>query len=134
MVEAPVGNRTRCLTLEEAADSILFCSSIVQDLAFQAAAIGMEKERPPPQEDYRPSAVSPEKPASDEKSPRRSATKSTKARRKISEMDAKIVAAEPGSNGKIHKFSPSKAEPPDKVGHGKPLKLDSSKMCSCTVM
>ncbi|CAA6660077.1 unnamed protein product [Spirodela intermedia] len=134
MVEAPVGNKTRCLTLEEATDTILFCSSIVQDLAFQSAAIGMEKEHSSPQEDYRPTVASPEKPASDERSPRRSTTKSTKARRKISEMDAKIMAAEPGSNGKIHKFSPSKAEPPDKVGHAKPLKQDSSKMCSCTVM
>ncbi|AQK40121.1 uncharacterized protein [Zea mays] len=35
----------RCFTLEEAADTILFCSSIVHDLAYKAATIALENEK-----------------------------------------------------------------------------------------
>ncbi|KAG8051041.1 hypothetical protein GUJ93_ZPchr0009g810 [Zizania palustris] len=35
----------RCFTLEEATDTILFCSSIVHDLAYKAATIGLEGEQ-----------------------------------------------------------------------------------------
>ncbi|KAG8093346.1 hypothetical protein GUJ93_ZPchr0012g19418 [Zizania palustris] len=35
----------RCFTLEEATDTILFCSSIVHDLAYKAATIGLEREQ-----------------------------------------------------------------------------------------
>ncbi|KAH9301514.1 hypothetical protein KI387_013097, partial [Taxus chinensis] len=41
--DAPRG-LSRSLTLEEATDTILFCSSIVHDLAYKAATIAMEKE------------------------------------------------------------------------------------------
>ena len=37
-------NMCRSLTLDEAADSVLFCSSIIHDLAFKAVSIGMERE------------------------------------------------------------------------------------------
>uniref|UniRef100_A0A0E0FAS4 Proline-rich family protein n=1 Tax=Oryza meridionalis TaxID=40149 RepID=A0A0E0FAS4_9ORYZ len=35
----------RCFTLEEATDTILFCSSIVHDLAYKAATVGLEREQ-----------------------------------------------------------------------------------------
>ncbi|KAI3720391.1 hypothetical protein L6452_21307 [Arctium lappa] len=40
------GLKGRSLTLEEATDTILFCSSIVHNLAHNAAAIAIEKENP----------------------------------------------------------------------------------------
>ncbi|PUZ63379.1 hypothetical protein GQ55_3G063100 [Panicum hallii var. hallii] len=46
--EAVEGSRKqiqRCFTLEEAADTILFCSSIVHDLAYKAATIALENEK-----------------------------------------------------------------------------------------
>ncbi|KAK7255790.1 hypothetical protein RIF29_29210 [Crotalaria pallida] len=42
------GNTRSLLTLEEATDTILFCSSIIHDLAYQAATIAMEKEHSDP--------------------------------------------------------------------------------------
>jgi hypothetical protein len=35
----------RCFTLEEVTGTILFCSSIAQDIAFRAAAIALEREQ-----------------------------------------------------------------------------------------
>jgi len=35
----------RCFTLEEAADTILFCSSIAHDIVYRAATIGLEREQ-----------------------------------------------------------------------------------------
>ncbi|KAL8218864.1 hypothetical protein R6Q57_022237 [Mikania cordata] len=44
LVEGQGGRKGRSLTLEEATDTILFCSSIVHNLAYEAANIAMEKE------------------------------------------------------------------------------------------
>eukprot|EP00252_Welwitschia_mirabilis_P004269 TRINITY_DN14558_c0_g1_i3.p1 TRINITY_DN14558_c0_g1~~TRINITY_DN14558_c0_g1_i3.p1 ORF type:complete len:1275 (-),score=284.03 TRINITY_DN14558_c0_g1_i3:367-4191(-) len=46
-VDAPRSYLSRNLTLEEATDTILFCSSIVHDLAYKAVNIAMEKENKP---------------------------------------------------------------------------------------
>ncbi|CAL9081794.1 unnamed protein product [Musa textilis] len=43
----------RSFTLEEATDTILFCSSIVHDVAYKAATIAMEKESAPYESSYR---------------------------------------------------------------------------------
>ncbi|CAN6449201.1 unnamed protein product [Victoria cruziana] len=43
-VEGPKGCLSRNITLEEATDTVLFCSSIVHSLAYKAASIAMEKE------------------------------------------------------------------------------------------
>ncbi|KAF3793704.1 hypothetical protein EJ110_NYTH03515 [Nymphaea thermarum] len=43
-VEGPKGCLSRNITLEEATDTVLFCSSIVHSLAHKAASIAMEKE------------------------------------------------------------------------------------------
>lgn len=47
LVEGQGGTKGRSLTLEEATDAILFCSSIIHNLAYEAATIAMEKETPP---------------------------------------------------------------------------------------
>ncbi|KAK9063500.1 hypothetical protein SSX86_017370 [Deinandra increscens subsp. villosa] len=44
LVEGQGGTKGKSLTLEEATDTILFCSSIVHSLAYEAANIAMEKE------------------------------------------------------------------------------------------
>ncbi|XP_062203678.1 uncharacterized protein LOC133905899 [Phragmites australis] len=44
-VEGPRKQIQRCFTLEEATDTILFCSSIVHDLAYKAATIAVENEK-----------------------------------------------------------------------------------------
>ncbi|XP_076901036.1 uncharacterized protein LOC143555358 isoform X2 [Bidens hawaiensis] len=46
LVEGEKGTKGRSLTLEEATDTILFCSSIVHNLAYEAANIAIEKETP----------------------------------------------------------------------------------------
>ncbi|KAK1425914.1 hypothetical protein QVD17_21277 [Tagetes erecta] len=45
LVEHEGGPKGRSLTLEEAMDAILFCSSIVHDLAHRAATIAIDKEK-----------------------------------------------------------------------------------------
>ncbi|TKW25036.1 hypothetical protein SEVIR_3G090400v4 [Setaria viridis] len=45
VVEGSKKQIQRCFTLEEAADTILFCSSIVHDLAYKAATIALENEK-----------------------------------------------------------------------------------------
>lgn len=44
-MECPGQKEPKSLTLEEATDAILFCSSIVHDLVYQAASIAMDKAR-----------------------------------------------------------------------------------------
>ncbi|CAL0320398.1 unnamed protein product [Lupinus luteus] len=43
-VDCQAAGNTKSLTLDEATDAILFCSSIIHDLAYQAATRAMEKE------------------------------------------------------------------------------------------
>lgn len=50
IVECPGGKETKSLTLEEATDTILFCSSIVHDLVYEAATIAMDKTKNVPVE------------------------------------------------------------------------------------
>ncbi|KAL0698778.1 hypothetical protein Bca4012_054900 [Brassica carinata] len=45
LVECPGQKEPKSLTLEEATDAILFCSSIVHDIVYQAASIAMDKAR-----------------------------------------------------------------------------------------
>ncbi|KAJ1265299.1 hypothetical protein BS78_08G067300 [Paspalum vaginatum] len=44
-VEGSRDQTQRCFTLEEATDTILFCSSIAHDIAYRAATIGLEHEQ-----------------------------------------------------------------------------------------
>lgn len=44
-VEGSREKTQRCFTLQEATDTILFCSSIVHEIAYRAATIGLEHEQ-----------------------------------------------------------------------------------------
>ncbi|KAK9750954.1 hypothetical protein RND81_02G232200 [Saponaria officinalis] len=59
--------KMRSLTLEEATDTILFCNSIIHDLAYKAASIAIEKEKEnvEPFEIPRPTITIPDKSRSD---------------------------------------------------------------------
>lgn len=140
MVECQGGSKARSLTLDEATDTILFCSSIVHDLACQAAAIAMEKESSVPLEGSRPTVTILGKSISDRKVPRgRTATKRTsraqKARQRQAETDAKILSNETENDENVDKSLPCIVGLPNKVDSMKPPpppKLESK--CNCTIM
>ncbi|XP_071715410.1 uncharacterized protein [Rutidosis leptorrhynchoides] len=52
LVEGEGGTKGRSLTLEEATDTILFCSSIVHNLAYEAATLAIEKQTTPDDNTY----------------------------------------------------------------------------------
>ncbi|XP_075658380.1 uncharacterized protein LOC142628210 [Castanea sativa] len=140
MVECQGGSKARSLTLDEATDTILFCSSIVHDLACQAAAIVMEKESSVPLEGSRPTVTILGKSISDRKVPRgRTATKRTsraqKARQRQVETDAKIPSNKTQNDENVDESLPHIVGLPNKVDSMKPPpppKLESK--CNCTIM
>ncbi|KAK3040801.1 hypothetical protein RJ639_029145 [Escallonia herrerae] len=136
MVGAQGERQARSLTLEEATDTILFCSSIIHNLAYDAASIAMEKENPVLLEGSWPTVTILGKGSSDRKDSRgrtvgKRASKSQKARQRRVETDTK-----PPSNTK----SDEKAEVsatrivgfPKHDDSTKPPKLESK--CNCTIM
>ncbi|MQL71147.1 hypothetical protein Taro_003462 [Colocasia esculenta] len=136
-VEGPGGNKARSLTLEEATDTILFCNSIVHDLAFKAATIAMEKEQPPTTEETRrPTVMLLGKSAFEEKDHRRAPSKRTPKPRKVKKKrlgaDATLPVAEMESVVKCHDASVVNTGLPNKADSMKPPKLESK--CNCTVM
>ncbi|KAF3944810.1 hypothetical protein ACB098_03G125500 [Castanea mollissima] len=140
MVECQGGSKARSLTLDEATDTILFCSSIVHDLACQAAAIAMEKESSVLLEGSRPTVTILGKSISDRKVPRgRTATKRTsraqKARQRQVETDAKIPSNKTENDENVDESLPHIVGLPNKVDSMKPPpppKLESK--CNCTIM
>ncbi|XP_027919127.1 flocculation protein FLO11 [Vigna unguiculata] len=138
-VECQDGVNTRSLTLEEATDTILFCSSIIHDLAYKAATISMEKEHSEPLEGSEPTVTILGKPNSDIKDTRsqiarKRAMKPQKARPKMVETDVKSE-------------SPTKTENDENTDEslirnvGLPNKIDSMKppnklesKCNCIIM
>lgn len=133
-IEVPRRPMSRSFTLEEATDTILFCSSIIHDLAYKAANIGMEKEfmmlegsRPtvtilgksiPEQKDSR-------------KLPIKNVPKSQKFKRKrLAETPNK--PPELGDSVKIEESTPANLDIPNKMDSAKPAKLESK--CNCIIM
>ncbi|XP_010538147.1 PREDICTED: uncharacterized protein LOC104812594 [Tarenaya hassleriana] len=57
IVECHEGREPKSLTLEEATDTILFCSSIVHDLAYRAATLAIEKQGDVAMEDSGPTVM-----------------------------------------------------------------------------
>ncbi|XP_058102211.1 uncharacterized protein LOC131246278 [Magnolia sinica] len=135
-VEGPRGQRSRSFTLEEATDTILFCSSIIHDLAYEAAAIAMEKDSAP-LEGSRPTVTILGKSDSNRKEPRgKTSSKRTpkphKARqRRLDTTDVKAPSTEE-SNVKAQEPLAHDSMVPNKVDSTKPPKLESK--CNCTVM
>ncbi|KAF2292854.1 hypothetical protein GH714_029384 [Hevea brasiliensis] len=93
-VKVQRGSMARSLTLEEATDTTLFCSSIVHDLAYRAATIAIEKEDSVCLEGSWPTVTVLGKSTADRKDSRSRTTgkrtsKSLKVRRKRMELDVK---------------------------------------------
>ncbi|CAA6667819.1 unnamed protein product [Spirodela intermedia] len=136
-VHGPGGSKSRSLTLEEARDSILFCSSIIHDLAFKAAVMAIEKEDSlSTQEINLPAVMLLGKSTSEERNQIRSrqTAKPKQTKRKSSEAEAMPPSAEPATSVKIPEEASSvgRPKPPNKLDSMKPPKLESK--CNCTVM
>jgi len=138
-LEGQGGNRPRSLTLEEATDTILFCSSIVHDLAYRAANIAIEKENSVLLKDSRPTVTIVGKANSDRRDPhgrisgRRNSKSSQKARQKM-EVDAKPPQSNTNteSDEKTDKSTTRIVGAPIKGDSLNPPKLESK--CNCTIM
>ncbi|XP_068657110.1 uncharacterized protein [Aristolochia californica] len=136
-VERPKGHKARSLTLEEATDTILFCRSIIQDLAYEAATIAMEREDPVPVvalEGSRPTvtilgAHSPKK------NPRSRTTKQTPKAQKLRHRRLDSNTKTPSTKDENEKMDENVVDDsaaPARPDSTKPPKLESR--CNCTVM
>ncbi|XP_020595531.1 uncharacterized protein LOC110035613 [Phalaenopsis equestris] len=138
IIERRRGHLSRSLTLEEATDTILFCSSIIHELTYRAAAIGMEKELNLLSETQASDSAMTDlgKPITGLRESRRMSYKHTprshmfKPRRM--EPQSKSPCNEVQNDMNAHEFTFSSVETPRKVDTAKPPKLDSK--CNCTVM
>ncbi|CAN0929262.1 hypothetical protein LINGRAHAP2_LOCUS36968 [Linum grandiflorum] len=143
-VECPSGNKARSLTLEEATDTILFCSSIVHDLAYRAATIAIEKELSVPPDDSRPTVTILGKSTPDRKESRgrnKRASKSSKVKQqKQLESAAKSPTAAKVENDENDDSNANEDLTMRNVGLDDSNKMDSSKppklesKCNCTIM
>lgn len=137
VVEGHGRNRSRSLTLDEATDRILFCSSIVHNLAYQAATIAMEKENVVPLEGSRPTVTllgksNPDRKEAHGRSAGKRSSKSQKSRQRRVETDAKLPLTNTESDEKNDESLPRIVGLPDKVDSTKPPKLESK--CNCAIM
>ncbi|CAI9775309.1 unnamed protein product [Fraxinus pennsylvanica] len=126
------------LTLEEATDTILFCSSIVHNLAYEAANIAIEKENSVPLVDLQPTVTFHGKANVDRRDIRSRAmgkrtSKSVKPRPKKLETDKKLA---PGNNiesdEKTDVATTHIVAVPNTGDNTRPPKLESK--CNCTIM
>jgi hypothetical protein len=137
MVDCQVGSKARSLTLEEATDTILFCSSIVHDLAYQAATTAIEKESSVPLEGSWPTVTILGKSTADRKDTRgrpagKRTSKSLKVRQKRAGVDAKHSANETENDENANESMVRNVGLPNEMDIMKPPKLESK--CNCTIM
>ncbi|TYH25307.1 hypothetical protein ES288_A03G158100v1 [Gossypium darwinii] len=137
LVECRGGSKGRSLTLEEATDTILFCSSIIHDLAYQAATIAIEKESSVPLEGSRPTVTILENSTSDRKDLRgrtvgRWTSKSHKVRQRRVETDVKSVPTKTVNDENAYEPSILNVGIPNKMDSMNPPKLESK--CNCSIM
>ncbi|CAL9048185.1 unnamed protein product [Musa banksii] len=134
-VEAPRRSMQRTFTLEEATDTVLFCSSIVHDLAYKAAAIGMEKEMAASEASH-PTVTRLAKSISYQMDFQNTSNKcvknSRKVKRKRLEIDTKKPSMDLGNDDNYPELVSSSAEDLQMIDSMKPPKLESK--CNCTVM
>lgn len=132
------GMKARSLTLEEATDTILFCSSIVHNLAYEAANIAIEKENSVPLVDLQPTVTFYGKGDVDRRDIRSRAmgkrpSKSMKPRPKKLETDKKLPPEKNiESDEKTDVATTHIVGVPDTVDNTRPPKLESK--CNCTIM
>ncbi|KAG4376991.1 hypothetical protein AAZX31_18G008900 [Glycine max] len=138
-VECQGAGNTRSLTLEEATDTILFCSSIVHDLAYQAATIAMKKECSDPFEGSEPTVTLLGKAKSDRKDSRnrpvnKRTLKShkTKTKQRRVETDVKTPSGKTENDENIDESFTHNVGLPNKVDSMRPPKLESK--CNCIIM
>lgn len=137
-VECQGAGNTRSLTLEEATDTILFCSSIIHDLAYQAATIAVEKECSEQLVGSEPTVTLLGKPVSDRKDVRRRpigkrALKTQKTRQeKRVETGVKTPSDKTENDENIDESFTQNVGLPNKVDSIKPPKLESK--CNCIIM
>ncbi|KAB2041851.1 hypothetical protein ES319_D02G176100v1 [Gossypium barbadense] len=137
LVECRGGSKGRSLTLEEATDTILFCSSIIHDLAYQAATIAIEKESSVPLEGSRPTVTILGNSTSDRKDLRgrtvgRWTSKSHKVRQRRVETDVKSVPTKAVNDENAYEPSIHNVGIPNKMDSMNPPKLESK--CNCSIM
>ena len=125
----------RSFTLEEATDTILFCSSIIHDMAYKAATIAIEKELALYESSHQ-AVTFVGSSVSNWKDLRNISNKyiqnSQKVRRKKPETAEKMPLTEVGNNVRNSEIPSCNAEAPQVVDSVKPPKLESK--CNCTVM
>ncbi|OIW14658.1 hypothetical protein TanjilG_33000 [Lupinus angustifolius] len=143
-VECEGAGNTKSLTLEEATDTILFCSSIIHDLAYKAATTAIEKEFSyDPFEVSEPAVTLLGQPNSNRKDTRsRTVTTRTskphKARqRRVVETNVKPASGKTENDENIDEsftHNHNNVGLPNKVYSNtmKPLKLESK--CNCIIM
>ncbi|EEF47547.1 flocculation protein FLO11 [Ricinus communis] len=131
------GSKARSLTLEEATDTILFCSSIVHDLAYQAATIAIEKEDSGPLEVSRPTVTILGKSTADRKDSRsrtsgKRTSKPLKVKQKRMELDVKSPSSKTENDENANEPMVRNVGLPNNMDSSKPPKLESK--CNCTIM
>ncbi|KAF9677817.1 hypothetical protein SADUNF_Sadunf08G0147200 [Salix dunnii] len=137
MVNCQGGRKARSLSLEEVTDATLFCSSIVHDLAYQAATIAIEKESSEPLEGSWPAVTILGKSAADRKDPRgrpvgKRTSKSQKVRQRRAETDVKHSANKTENDENCNESMVRNVGLPNEMDSVKPPKLESK--CNCTIM
>lgn len=137
MVDCQGGSKARSLTLEEATDTILFCSSIVHDLAYHAATTAIEKESSVALEGSWPTVTILGKSTADRKDPRgrpsgKRTSKSLKVRQKRAGTDAKHSANRTENDENANESMVHNVGLPNEMDSMKPPKLESK--CNCTIM
>lgn len=140
LVEGQRGTKGRSLTLEEATDTILFCSSIVQTLAYEAATVAIEKETPPDPSDNNgswPLIPAVGKGYSDRKDvqPRKTSKRSSKSQKtrqkKTMETDSTKVPITTNT-GDENDLPKTRIVYPNNKENTLPPKLESK--CNCVIM
>lgn len=133
--DPPRGYLSRNLTLEEATDTILFCSSIVHNLAYKAATIAMEKESPPI-EIPRPMVTIVGRSEDHKNTCARDAARRTSKFQKIKSRQTAAHLQAPSNNIEInvkdHEAVMHVVTIPEKADTVKPLNGNSK--CNCTIM
>ncbi|KAG9149575.1 hypothetical protein Leryth_021514 [Lithospermum erythrorhizon] len=137
VVEGQKGLKARSLTLDEATDTILFCSSIVQNLAYEAANTAIEKENSALLESSRPIVTIVGKANTDRRVPRnKNASKRTpklQKSKKSDERENKPPTSKTESEEGMEDVSTTKlVGAPNKGDSLRPPKLESK--CNCTIM
>lgn len=131
----------RSLTLEEATDTILFCSSIVHDLAYSAATIAIEKEKEKENEvtleASRPMVTIlgksyPNRGDLRHRTGGKRVMKSQKPRQRRVEMSTKPPIAKTENDENTDESTIQNVGLPNQVDSTKPPKLESK--CNCSIM